>query len=148
MPGRLSKACPLSYEKLQSCSVRSIPDDQLWTKVNHEGDSLWRGLPVEGCTMPPVPPIPSTRCGSLGRVPPMGIRQYSSSSTDFTWMPRCCSRASILSLRSWKPIAGRATKDVSSTKILVLEKGMAYRKVGNFLQHGRCLFLSHLTMTF
>lgn len=37
--------------------------------------------PVEGCTIPAVPPMPRTLCGTLGRTPPMGIRQYSSSST-------------------------------------------------------------------
>lgn len=40
--------------------------------------------PVEGCTMPAVPPMPSTRCGCLGSTPPMGMRQYSSSSICFT----------------------------------------------------------------
>ena len=35
---------------------------------------------MEGCTIPAVPPMPSTLCGTLGSTPPMGIRQYSSSS--------------------------------------------------------------------
>jgi hypothetical protein len=34
--------------------------------------------------MPAVPPMPSTRCGCLGSTPPMGMRQYSSSSMDLT----------------------------------------------------------------
>ena len=37
--------------------------------------------PVDGCTMPAVPPMPSTRCGRRGRTPPMGIRHRSSSWT-------------------------------------------------------------------
>jgi hypothetical protein len=40
--------------------------------------------PVEGCTMPAVPPMPRTRCGCAGSTPPMGIRQYSSSSIFLT----------------------------------------------------------------
>jgi len=36
--------------------------------------------PVEGCTIPAVPPMPSTLCGTLGSTPPIGMRQYSSSS--------------------------------------------------------------------
>jgi hypothetical protein len=36
--------------------------------------------PVLGCTMPAVPPMPSTRWGMRGSTPPMGMRQYSSSS--------------------------------------------------------------------
>mmetsp|Transcript_22831 Transcript_22831/g.58128 ORF Transcript_22831/g.58128 Transcript_22831/m.58128 type:complete len:227 (-) Transcript_22831:843-1523(-) len=87
--------------------------------------------PVEGCTMPAVPPMPSTRCGCTGSTPPMGIRQYSSSSIFLTLMPMCLRRASSRSLSSLNPTAGRATSDVSSTKILVFEKGMAYRKVGS-----------------
>ena len=39
--------------------------------------------------MPPVPPMPSVRWGKVGSTPPMGIKQYSSSSMDFTRMPRC-----------------------------------------------------------
>lgn len=35
---------------------------------------------MEGCTMPAVPPMPRTLWGTLGSTPPMGIRQYSSSS--------------------------------------------------------------------
>ncbi len=34
------------------------------------------------------------------------------------------------SLRSWKPTAGRATREVSSRNTLVGLKGIAYRKVG------------------
>lgn len=48
-----------------------------------------RALPVEGCTMPPVPPIPNVRWGNLGSTPPMGIRQYSSSVMDLTLIPKC-----------------------------------------------------------
>ena len=40
--------------------------------------------PVEGCTMPAVPPTPMTRCGRFGSTPPMGMAQYSSSSMLFT----------------------------------------------------------------
>lgn len=35
---------------------------------------------MDGCTMPAVPPMPSTLWGTLGSTPPMGMRQYSSSS--------------------------------------------------------------------
>mmetsp|Transcript_7944 Transcript_7944/g.33202 ORF Transcript_7944/g.33202 Transcript_7944/m.33202 type:complete len:256 (+) Transcript_7944:5885-6652(+) len=86
--------------------------------------------PVEGCTIPAVPPTPSARCGSVGSTPPMGIRQYSSSSTLFTSTPsrsrRCCS----FTLRSSNSSPGRSTSDVSSKKILFGPKGMAYRNVG------------------
>lgn len=34
---------------------------------------------------------------------------------------------------TWKPTAGRATSEVSSRKIFVLEKGIAYRNVGSRL---------------
>ncbi len=37
-------------------------------------------------------------------------------------------------LSSRKGTAGRATREVSSRKMRVLEKGIAYRKVGSFLQ--------------
>lgn len=47
--------------------------------------------PVEGCTMPAVPPIPSTLCGCVGSTPPIGMRQYSSSSTRVT----CGSRVDV-----------------------------------------------------
>jgi hypothetical protein len=40
--------------------------------------------PVEGCTMPAVPPMPRTRWGWTGSTPPIGIKQYSSSSIFFT----------------------------------------------------------------
>ena len=40
--------------------------------------------PVEGCTIPAVPPIPITRYGTRGSTPPIGIKQYSSSSTYLT----------------------------------------------------------------
>lgn len=45
-------------------------------------------------------------------------------------------------LLTWKPTAGLATSDVSSTKILVLEKGITYRKVGNFLHNHSCKVLA------
>ena len=45
-------------------------------------------------------------------------------------MPRCFSLASILSLRSSNGTAGLATREVSSKKISVSLKGMAYRNVG------------------
>lgn len=48
-----------------------------------------------------------------------------------TLMPRCCMRFSRRSLSSGKGMMGRATRLVSSRKILVGEKGMAYRKVGS-----------------
>ena len=38
--------------------------------------------------------------------------------------------AASRSLRSWKPTAGRATREVSSKNTLVALKGIAYRKVG------------------
>ena len=41
--------------------------------------------------------------------------------------------AQASALRSGKGTAGRATSDVSSRKIRVSLKGMAYRKVGSFL---------------
>lgn len=44
--------------------------------------------------MPAVPPMPRTRCGRRGRTPPMGMRQYSSSSIDFIFMPYFAMRAS------------------------------------------------------
>ena len=55
--------------------------------------------------MPPVPPMPRVRWGKVGSTPPMGIRQYSSSSMDFTRMPRCAilrkHKASLLQQRSF-----------------------------------------------
>ena len=42
--------------------------------------------------MPPVPPMPSVRWGMRGSTPPMGMRQYSSSSMPFTVTPRRLSR--------------------------------------------------------
>mmetsp|Transcript_22224 Transcript_22224/g.48806 ORF Transcript_22224/g.48806 Transcript_22224/m.48806 type:complete len:326 (-) Transcript_22224:1263-2240(-) len=48
--------------------------------------------PVDGCTMPAVPPIPRVRWGKVGSTPPMGMRQYSSSSMQRTLMPRLSSR--------------------------------------------------------
>ena len=42
--------------------------------------------------MPPVPPMPRVRWGMRGSTPPMGMRQYSSSSVDFTVTPRCFKR--------------------------------------------------------
>ena len=49
--------------------------------MSYCGGCRWALVPVEGCTMPAVPPIPSTLCGTRGSTPPMGMRQYSSSST-------------------------------------------------------------------
>ena len=48
--------------------------------MSYCGSCRWALVPVEGCTMPAVPPIPSTLCGTRGSTPPMGMRQYSSSS--------------------------------------------------------------------
>lgn len=42
-----------------------------------------------------------------------------------------------LSSSNW--MAGRATSDVSSRKMRVLEKGITYKKVGSFLQEGSSL---------
>mmetsp|Transcript_1438 Transcript_1438/g.5723 ORF Transcript_1438/g.5723 Transcript_1438/m.5723 type:complete len:373 (+) Transcript_1438:302-1420(+) len=95
--------------------------------------------PVAGCTMPPVPPKPSTRCGILGSTPPMGMRQYSSSSTSFTTTPRPASRFSRRALSSGKGTAGRATRLVSSTKMRVGENGMVYRNVGSAALRSRML---------
>mmetsp|Transcript_1612 Transcript_1612/g.3698 ORF Transcript_1612/g.3698 Transcript_1612/m.3698 type:complete len:224 (+) Transcript_1612:2128-2799(+) len=88
--------------------------------------------PVAGCTIPAVPPMPSTLCGSRGRTPPIGMRQYSSSSIERMWIPMPRRRCSSLSFSSSKGMNGRATRLVSSTKILFLENGMTYRKVGSF----------------
>lgn len=54
-----------------------------------------------------------------------------------TLRPRCCMRFSSRSLSSGKGMMGRATRLVSSRKILVGEKGMAYRKVGSLRRAGR-----------
>ena len=48
-----------------------------------------------------------------------------------TLMPRCFMRCCRRSLSSGKGMMGRATREVSSRNTLVLEKGMAYRKVGS-----------------
>mmetsp|Transcript_17135 Transcript_17135/g.42160 ORF Transcript_17135/g.42160 Transcript_17135/m.42160 type:complete len:255 (-) Transcript_17135:125-889(-) len=89
--------------------------------------------PVEGCTMPAAPPMPMARCGNLGSTPPMGMRQYSSSSTRFTLMSMASRRCASFTLRSSNSRLGRSTRLVSSKKILVSVKGMEYRNVGVFL---------------
>mmetsp|Transcript_11462 Transcript_11462/g.49373 ORF Transcript_11462/g.49373 Transcript_11462/m.49373 type:complete len:202 (+) Transcript_11462:3181-3786(+) len=83
--------------------------------------------------MPAVPPTPSVLCGSVGRTPPMGMRQYSSSCTDLTLMPIFARRCLSLTLRSSNSRPGRSTSDVSSKKIFVSVNGMAYRNVGCWL---------------
>ena len=87
--------------------------------------------PVDGCTMPAVPPTPIVRCGSSGRIPPMGMEQYSSSSIDSTSSPKCFIRASSRALSSGNGMIGRATRLVSSRKTFVSLNGMAYRNVGS-----------------
>ena len=89
--------------------------------------------PVLGWTMPAVPPTPSVRCGRVGRTPPMGMRQYSSSCTDLTLMPIAARRCCSFTLRSSNSSPGRSTKLVSSKKIFVSVNGMAYRNVGCML---------------
>ena len=86
--------------------------------------------PVDGCTMPAVPPMPITRWLRRGRTPPMGMRQCSSSRTRVTVMPSACRRCFIRSLMSSKSTPGRATRLVSSQKMRPGLKGMTYRKVG------------------
>ena len=86
--------------------------------------------PVLGCTMPAVPPTPRTLCGSVGNTPPIGIRQYSSSSTLATSMPMCASRSWSFTFKSSNSKPGRSTRLVSSKKILFGPKGIAYRNVG------------------
>mmetsp|Transcript_8987 Transcript_8987/g.14287 ORF Transcript_8987/g.14287 Transcript_8987/m.14287 type:complete len:297 (-) Transcript_8987:425-1315(-) len=99
--------------------------------------------PVDGCTIPAVPPTPSTRCGRVGSTPPMGIKQYSSSSTRLTLMPRDSRRCCSFTLRSSNSSPGRSTRDVSSKKIFRLVNGMAYKNVGwslfaSFFWSSRC----------
>ncbi len=105
-------------------------------------DAQGRGAPVDGCTMPAVPPMPSTRCGRRGSTPPMGIKQHSSSSTAVTTTPRCARRARSRARSSAKPTAGRATRLVSSRNTRVGENGIAYKNVGSALR-ARSALLGH-----
>mmetsp|Transcript_5527 Transcript_5527/g.15639 ORF Transcript_5527/g.15639 Transcript_5527/m.15639 type:complete len:287 (+) Transcript_5527:2326-3186(+) len=88
--------------------------------------------PVDGWTMPAVPPTPIVRWGRLGSILPIGMQQYSSSSTDSTSRPRCFIRASKRAFSSGNGMMGRATRLVSSKNTLVSENGIAYRNVGSF----------------
>ena len=65
---------------------------------------------------PPSPNTPPRSLNQRTNPPPMGMRQYSSSSMFLTLMPSHLRRASKRALSSGKSMAGRATSDVSSKK--------------------------------
>eukprot|EP00982_Pelagococcus_subviridis_P017573 31550-Pelagococcus_subviridis.AAC.6 len=118
-----------SFNSFASVSTRDRTDNNVFDTMK----------PVDGCTIPAVPPIPSVRCGSVGSTLPMGIKQYSSSSTRFTHTPSFSSLCRSFTLRSSNSNPGRSTRLVSSKKICVSENGIAYRNVGCSSFIARCL---------